>query len=124
MIINLTPHPIRLYRGDTPDRIDPGDYEPELVLPAADPPARIGEIYLSTQTLPGCPVPVAYIEYRHSTGLMPQLESHAETTTWFVVSLALALAFAGKRSDLLVPCREVRNFEGTVIGCRELALPV
>jgi hypothetical protein len=124
VIINLTPHPIRIYPRDTPDRIDPGEYEPELVLPAADPAARIGEIDLGNHTLPGCPVSVAFIEYRHSTGLMPQLEARSETTTWFVVSLALALAFAGKRSDLLVPYREVRNLDGTVIGCRELALPV
>lgn len=125
MLINLTPHPLRIYPQDTPDRIDPADHEPEHVLPPAETPARIGEIYLNHQSLPGCPAPVAYIEYRHSTGLPPfDGNGSADVQTWYVVSLALALAYAGRRPDLLVPSREVRNLEGTVVGCRELALPV
>jgi hypothetical protein len=125
MLINLTPHPLRIYPQDTPDRIDPADHEPECVLPPAETPARIGENYLSHQTLPNCPLPVAYIEYRASTGLPPWTGTGSgDVRTWYVVSLALALAQAGRRPDLLVPSREVRNLDGTVIGCRELALPV
>ena len=48
----------------------------------------------------------------------------AHPTTWYMVSLALALSQAGYRPDLLVPYREVRNREGTIIGCRSLARPV
>jgi hypothetical protein len=36
----------------------------------------------------------------------------------------MGLSLAPRRDDLLVPYREVRNSDGTVIGCRELAQPV
>lgn len=124
MLINLTPHPIRIYPYGTPDRIDAGDYEPEMVLEPVDQPARIGEIYLHTQTMPHCPTRVAHIEFRATTGLPPFDGDPRDIRTWYVVSLPLALAQAGKRPDLLAPHLEVRNMEGTVIGCRELALPV
>jgi hypothetical protein len=58
---------------------------------------------------------------------LPPYAGHADGSdrdAWYVVSLALALAFAEKRGDLLVPFRDVRNSEGTVIGCRSLARPV
>lgn len=128
MITNLTPHPIRIYGWEVPDRFNLGDHEPRKVLDPSGTVARIGEIDLSTTTLPGCDAQVAMIEYRHANGLPPKYENWDKNTNWYVVSLALALSLAGDkpwhRNDLLVPYREIRNPEGTVIGCRALALPV
>jgi hypothetical protein len=123
-LINLTPHPVRIYGWDVPDRFDPAEFEPSYVLEPSGTVARIGEIELGTQHLRNCPVPVEYIEYRHANGLPePYLLDAGMYATWYVVSLALALA-AVDRGDLLVPYREVRNLDGTVIGCRLLARPV
>jgi len=128
VITNLTPHPIRIYGWDVPERFNLGDHEPWTVLEPSGTVARIGEIDLSTTSLPGCDAPVTMIEYRHANGLPPKYENWDKNTDWYVVSLALALSLAGDKSwhrnDLLVPYREVRNPEGTVIGCRALALPV
>jgi hypothetical protein len=124
-ITNLTPHPIRIYGWDVPDQFALGDHEPTLVLEPSGTVARIGEIELGTQYMTNVPTPVEFVEYGHSTGLpplpSPRPRVSAEVIDWYVVSLALALAF--HRSDLLVPFREVRNLDGTVIGCRSLALP-
>lgn len=123
-LINLTPHPIRIYGWDVPDQLDPAEYEPQHVIEPSGTVARIGEIDLGTQHLRACPVPVEYVEYRHINGLPnPDRLAGGVCDTWFVVSLALALA-AIDRGDLLVPWREVRNLQGTVIGCRQLARPV
>lgn len=125
MLVNLTPHPVRIYRPDAPDRFSLGDYEPVMVLQPSDAVARIGQIELGAQSLTGCPARVELVEFRHANDLPPKHEGPwDQNTTWYVVSLALALSMAGGRNDLLVPFREVRNVEGTVIGCRSLALPV
>lgn len=129
MIVNLTPHPIRIYGWDVPDRFNLGDHEPLTVIEPSGTVARIGEIDLSTHHLSGCDAPVSFIEYRHANGLPPKHTAPwDQNTDWYVVSLALALSLSGDkpwhRGDLLVPYREVRNPEGTVIGCRTLALPV
>lgn len=118
MLVNLTPHPIRVYANNVPDRIIAADYEPVWVIEPSGTVARIGEIDLGTQYLRNCEVPVEYIEYRHANGLPERRED-----TWCIVSLALALAMPD-RGDLLVPYREVRNFDGSIIGCRQLARPV
>jgi len=128
MLVNLTPHPIRIYGWDIPDRIDPAEYEPAHVIEPSGDVARIGEIELGTQTLRGCDARVEFVEYRHANGLPPKYENFDTNTTWYIVSLALALSMAGEgpghRNDLLVPFREIRNLDGAVIGCRSLALPV
>jgi hypothetical protein len=125
-VLNLTPHPIRIYPLDTPARINPDLWTPTLVIGTSGMVARIGEIDLGTQHLRGCPVPVEYIEYRHANGLPPgpkrDTPEWEHPANWYVVSLALALA--SERHDLLVPYSEVRNLEGTVVGCRLLARPV
>jgi hypothetical protein len=129
-ITNLTPHPIRIYGWGVPDRIDPADHEVPFTLEPSGTVARIGEIELGTQTMRGVPVPVEYVEFHHVNGLPPVYENYDDNTEWYVVSLALALQMValprdrGGRNDLLVPFREVRNLDGTVIGCRSLALPV
>lgn len=124
MIVNLTPHPIRIYGWNVPDRIEvDGEHEPVQVIVPSGTVARIGEIELGGQPISGCPLPVEYVEYRSATGL-PNAERDGDRyVTWYVVSLAFALA-RSDRGDLLVPYREVRNMEGTVIGCRTLARPV
>ncbi|WP_234342335.1 hypothetical protein, partial [Streptomyces leeuwenhoekii] len=117
VIVNLTPHPIRIYADDRPDGID--DLEPGLryVIEPEERPARLGVIPLSTEYRDG--IPVELVQYGHAQGL-PRRRAGVS----YVVSLALALALAPRRSDLLVPYRDVRNASGTVIGCRQLAQPV
>ena len=129
-VTNLTPHPIRIYGWEVPDRFELGEHEPQEVLEPSGTVARIGEIELGTQAMRGVPMRVEYVEFGHSTGLPPKYEDFDTNTDWYVVSLPLALQMAymsrdhGGRNDLLVPFREIRNKEGTVIGCRSLALPV
>lgn len=128
-LINLTPHWICIYGWDVPDRFEPAEHTPVLELPPSGTVLRIGEIDLGGSPLKGCDVPVEMIEYRHFVGIPPKYDDWDTNHTWYVVSLAVALAcspdnvFHG-RNDFLVPYREVRNQAGTVIGCRALALPV
>lgn len=117
MILNLTPHPIRLYNDDRPDGLD--DLEPglRLVIEAEATAARLGMIPLITEYRDG--IPVELVEYGHAEGIPRPRDGVS-----YVVSLPVALALAPRRNDLLVPYREVRNASGTVIGCRQLAQPV
>ncbi len=130
MIVNLTPHPVRLYGWDVPDRFNVGEYEPTTVFEPAGVVARIGEIELGTQSMRGCDVRIEFVEFHHANGLPPMYDNFDSNTTWYITSLALALQMCalprerGGRNDLLVPFREIRNLEGTVIGARTLALPV
>ena len=113
MILNLTPHPIRLYSNEREDGID--DLEPHLrhIIEPEETPARLAMIELGT--CDGAEL----VEYGHAHDLPPKRDG-----VRYVVSLVVALALADRRSDLLVPYREVRNASGTVIGCRQLAQPV
>lgn len=127
MLINLTPHPIRVYPPETPDTIDSHHHVPIWTMPAAtERPARFGTIELGPNRLGGCDIPVEYVEYARLVHPLPE----EQPGTWYVVPLvvALVLAYGGTlvatRGDLLVVYREVRNHEGTVIGCRGLARPV
>lgn len=124
-ILNLTPHPIRIYGGDVPDRIDPADYTPIRVIdPHRElPPARIGTIDLGTQYVDG--IPTEYVEYTPHGGLVHSLPP-AEDGVWYIVALVVAMqqTYVYGRGDLLVPYLEVRNAEGTMIGCKLLARPV
>jgi hypothetical protein len=129
LITNLTHHPIRIYGWDVPDRFALGEHEPSMIIEPSGTVARIGEIELGTQSLRGCDTRIEFVEFHHANGLPPKYDNFDANTDWYVVSLALALSLAnekgpGHRNDLLVPFREVRNLEGTVIGCRTLALPV
>jgi hypothetical protein len=128
-LTNLTPHVIRVFGWEAPDRFDLGGHQPLLELPPSGTVARIGEIDLGGTPLKCCDAPVEMIEYRHLTGMPPVYDDWDKNTDWYVVSLPVALACSPDstfqpRNDLLVPWREVRNLEGTVIGCRALALPV
>lgn len=115
MILNLTPHPIRLYWNEREDGVD--DLEPhlKLVIEPEDTPARLATIELGTQG-----DGVELVEYGHANHLPPKRDG-----VRYVVSLVVALSLVPRgRDDLLVPYREVRNASGTVIGCRQLAQPV
>ncbi|MFD3740452.1 hypothetical protein [Streptomyces sp. NPDC058629] len=113
MILNLTPHPIRLYWDEREDGSDDLDahlmkvYAPEPV------PARLATIEL------GGGITFELVEFGHAQNLPPKRDGYQ-----YIVSLVVALALADRRNDLLVPYREVRNASGTVIGCRSLAQPV
>lgn len=113
MLVNLTPHPIRLYSADREDGVD--DLEPGLryVIDPEPVPARLTTIELGT-----CGG-VELVEYGHAHDLPPKRDGIR-----YIVSLVVALALAVRRDDLLVPYREVRNSAGVVIGCRQLAQPV
>lgn len=128
MIVNLTPHPIRIYPPSTPDRIEiDGEHEPMCVIEPSGRVARVSMDELSSGAIAqhsGLPIPVQHVDYGSVYGL-PQFDYSAgdETPrTYHVVSTIVALAARG-RSDLLAPYREVRNMEGSVIGCRALAKP-
>jgi hypothetical protein len=120
VILNFTPHPVRIYAGDRPDGID--DLEPglRLVIEPEDTPARLTMVATGpagAELRDG--VPVETIEYGHAYGLPDPHDGIS-----YVVSLPVALALIPHRCDLLVPYHEVRNSTGTVIGCRQLAQPV
>jgi hypothetical protein len=114
VILNLTPHPIRLYSNEREDGIN--DLEPHLryVIDPEPEPARLSMIELGT-----CDG-VEMVEFGHRANV-PRKQDGVR----YVVSLVVALALVPQgRNDLLVPYREVRNSSGTVIGCRQLAQPV
>ncbi|WP_433520100.1 hypothetical protein ACQP2T_63910 (plasmid) [Nonomuraea sp. CA-143628] len=113
-IVNLTPHPIRIYHPETPDRID--DLTTGLLqeIAPSGTVARLATIDLGTWEI-FCGVPIEGVEYGHAHDLPQPAEGIR-----YVVSLALALGQQG-REDLLVPYGEVRNSDGTVVGCRVLA---
>lgn len=114
MILNLTPHPIRLYSNERENGIDDLDLHLRYVIEPEPEPARLSTIELGT-----CGG-VEMVEFGHRANVPPKQDG-----VRYVVSLVVALALVPQgRSDLLVPYREVRNSTGTVIGCRQLAQPV
>ncbi|WP_428956238.1 hypothetical protein [Streptomyces sp. cg35] len=117
MILNLTPHPIRIYADDRPDGVDEPDWGLLRVINPEPTPARLDMEPQTRVHRDG--IPVERIEYGHIEGL-PDRQGGLS----YIVSLPVALAITPRRSDLLVPYREVRNSTGTVIGCRQLAQPV
>ena len=125
MIINLTPHSIDVFATDAPDVIEATAggiplHRPLLTLPPSGSVARIAERIVDREMRPRTgaeAVPITFVEYGHVEALPP-----VRGRTWYVVSLATALAVP-LRPDLLVPWRQVRNRAGTVVGCRGLARP-
>ncbi|MFE6355849.1 hypothetical protein ACFVOO_23710 [Streptomyces rochei] len=113
MILNLTPHPIRLYANEREDGIDDLESHLREVIEPEPVPARLAMFEVSSGMWP------VLVEYGHAQNLPPKRDG-----VQYIVSLVVALALADRRNDLLVPYREVRNSTGTVIGCRSLAQPV
>jgi hypothetical protein len=106
MLVNLTPHPIAIYRDRT---VEDG---PAEVIPPSGTVTRIATIELGTNY--GNNSVYELVEYGHAHDL-PQ----PEPGTDYIVSLVVALSVRG-RNDLLAPYLEVRNEQGTMIGCRFL----
>ncbi|MEU3528810.1 hypothetical protein AB0E62_34015 [Streptomyces sp. NPDC038707] len=113
MILNLTPHPIRLYSAEREDGSDNLESHLREVIPPEPVPARLATIEL------GGGITFELVEFGHVQNLPPRRDGYQ-----YIVSLVVALALADRRDDVLVPYREVRNSSGTVIGCRSLAQPV
>lgn len=137
MLVNLTPHPLHFYAPDCADRVDPAAVEPLFTVAPDGRTARVAEDTLGTwfrdcfdSQTPAestTTVSVEGVDYGSVYGL-PPLDTEATDVNlpprvYYVVALVVALA-ARHRPDLLVPYREVRNLDGTVIGCRQLARPV
>ncbi|MEU3386272.1 hypothetical protein [Streptomyces albidoflavus] len=112
-ILNLTPHPIRLYANEREDGTDELDPHLREVYAPEPTPARLATFEVSSGMWP------VLVEFGHAQNLPPKRDGYQ-----YIVSLVVALALADRRSDLLVPYREVRNASGTVIGCRSFAQPV
>ncbi len=132
MIVNLTPHPLNIYPNDCGDRVDPREVKPLFTVAPSGRSARLAAEDLGkafedcfdgqTPAESFTTVVVEYVNHGSVYGL-PPADEHKPHRTWYVVALVVALA-AHDRTDLLVPYREVRNLDGTVIGCRQLARPV
>lgn len=118
MIINLTPHPIRIFEPDTPDVVD--EYRDEDILDviprnASFAIAHLSELELGAFEIDG--ISIENVQYNLMSYTPPQV-----TDTYYVVPPATALSC--RRGDFVVPHSFVRNSEGTVIGCRKLARPI
>lgn len=136
MLVNLTPHPLRFYPLDCPDRIEEGAVEPLFAVAPSGTVARIEEATLGTWfsdcfdhqvSAESCTtVAVEGVEYGHISGLpegdVEAFNLNLTPRTYYVVPLVVALAAPG-RPDLLVVYRDVRSMTGTVLGCRQLARP-
>jgi hypothetical protein len=107
-IVNLTPHPIAIYRDR---QFDEGPYE---TIGVSGKVARLAMIELGTNASVRSGRQYELVEYGHVHDLPPQ-----DGYTDYVVSLVVALAARG-RDDLMAPYLEVRNAEGTMVGCRYL----
>lgn len=105
MLVNLTPHPISIYGNNA---IEDG---PREVIPPSGTVTRIATIDLGSQV--SNTAAYELVEYGHAHDLPPRRDG-----TVYIVSLVVALAC--HRDDLLAPYVEVRNEEGTMIGCRYL----
>jgi hypothetical protein len=108
MLVNLTPHPVAIYRDKS---VEDG---PDEVIPPSGTVARIATIELGTGLSAHSGRSYELVEYGHAHDLPQPVAG-----TGYVVSLVVALAVRG-RDDLLAPYLEVRNEAGTMIGCRYL----
>jgi hypothetical protein len=106
-IVNLTPHPVAIYGNRT---LEEG---PAEVIPASGDVARVATIELGTALSKHSGRSFEWVQYGHTADL-PQ----PALNTDYIVSLVVALAC--HRDDLLAPFLEVRNGDGTMVGCRFL----
>jgi len=107
MLVNLTPHPVHRYGNRSIE-----DGPEEVILPSGTV-ARVATIELgSSMSRSGAMYEL--VEYGRLENLPPRQDG-----TEYIVSLVCALAARG-RDDLLAPYVEVRNGQGTMIGCRYL----
>jgi len=117
MIINCTPHVVDVYPPGTPTVVTDADY-PYCSFEPSGQVARIAECVIrDVEPAPGV-VGYTIVEYGHIADLPEPADG-----VRYIVSLPTALA-ARRRTDLLVPYRQVRNAKGTIVGCRGFAQPV
>ncbi|MEV4079463.1 hypothetical protein AB0J43_04110 [Nonomuraea fuscirosea] len=117
VVVNMTPHPVRIYAADTPDRATAEQLAAGLLaeIPPSGRMARLASTDLGARPpvdVNGTLVPVTVVSY----GDVENMPAPAPGV-WYVVPLVTGLAAAG-REDLLVPHEQVRNADGTVVGCR------
>ena len=128
MIRNLTAHPVVVYPDTAPDVITLGDVAPVWVIDRDDnyQPARVrhervtegGAGYVQAPT-GGVRVPVDDVAYYPTNVVV--LPEPGDSDDLYLVPMLVGLAAAGRRNDLLVCHREVRNRRGHIIGCRGFA---
>lgn len=114
-LVNLTPHPVRIYKEDTPDQVEDLDDGVMTVLEPSGTLARLSESVIGEDAVftdEGVEIPISAVSYAKVEGLPAPQQG-----VFYVVPLMTALA-AAEREDLLVPYEQVRNGEGTVVGCR------
>lgn len=106
-LINLTPHPVRIYVGDTVVV----DQRPD------GPMARCAETRqdAGTVTVNGHEIPVSVVGFGEVENL-----PDPQPGVLYVVSRATAEAVPD-RDDVVYPDGQVRDADGRIIGCRGLA---
>ncbi|SCL20467.1 hypothetical protein GA0074692_0875 [Micromonospora pallida] len=121
-IVNLTPHPVRIFPSDTPDRIEPGSVTPlRVITPSTQhQPVRLGQRVIGPDDL-DLGVPVERVAFGAADDGVPPLPPPVEGT-YYLVSLVVGLAAYG-RDDVLVCHDTVRDLDGSIIGVRALARP-
>jgi hypothetical protein len=107
-LVNLTPHPIAIYGNQS---LEDGPLE---VISPSGIVARIATIELGTNLSNYSGRQFEYVQYGAAHDLPQPVDG-----TDYIVSLVVALACHG-REDLMAPYIEVRNAEGTMVGCRFL----
>lgn len=116
-LVNLTPHPIRVYENHIPDRITDLNEGVIFEVPPAEKPARIAMIDLGHERyvydeVSGRSTWVDWQQFGQCHDL-PQ----PQPGVTYIVALVVARDQT-HRSDLIFPVSEVRNERGTVVGCR------
>lgn len=116
-LVNLTPHPIRVYSAETPDRIADLDEGLLFEVPPAEKPARIAIIDLGHEryVYDEASGRSTWVDWQQF-GQCHDLPRPREGTV-FIVALVVARD-QSRRGDLIFPVSEVRNERGTVVGCR------
>ncbi|WP_433678305.1 hypothetical protein [Nocardia sp. CA-119907] len=104
-LVNLTGHPIAIYRDD------------QIIarFPRSPTPARVNENLTPIEPLHlnGVDIPRSRVTYTdHATNLPDPQDG-----TWLIVSRIVAFAHPA-RADLLFPVHEVRDTDGRILGCR------
>lgn len=114
-LINLTPHPIRVYEPGTPSRIDDEDQGVKFVVPPEPQPARLAMISLGQARLVGMDdgrsTYVEWLQFGQCDGI-----PDAVPGVTYIVAMVVARDQT-HRSDLVFPRGEIRNARGTVVGC-------
>lgn len=101
-IINLTPHAVNIYTESGIKTIEPSGTvarcaQQKMLI------GHIGDICL----------------YKTSFGEITGLPEQQDDT-FYIVSVVIANALKGRRSDVLIPIDPVRDEGGSIIGCRAL----